>query len=229
MATLSSLLGTAYSTQGLQGRQGLQGLLGSGTQGSQGIQGQQGIQGSQGLQGLQGSGSQGSQGIQGSQSVQGLQGTAAAGSVFWTTINKVNDTTRTANTTLTADPDLQFSLAANTKYVIRIEVWFDTTAAGDFKYGFNGPAIGAGIIRMHRRAVLPNATAFTIATTTTAYDTTGVSLTSTGTNGGYIALAGIIQNGATAGTFDFRWAQNTSDAGNTIVRAGSYLEYGVVV
>jgi hypothetical protein len=121
-------------------------------------------------------------------------------------------------------------MAANTKYVIRIEVWFDTTAAGDFKYGFNGPAIGAGLIRMHRRAIIAGAAAFTVSAVATAYDpTTGIALAGTGTNGGYIGLSGIVQNGATAGTFDFRWAQNASDAGNTIVRAGSYLEYAVVV
>jgi hypothetical protein len=150
-------------------------------------------------------------------------------STFWTTIDKISDETRTANATLTADSALQFSMAANTKYVIRIEVWFDTTAAGDFKYGFNGPAIGAGLIRMHRRAIIAGAAAFTVSAVATAYDpTTGIGLAGTGTTGGYIALSGIVQNGATAGTFDFRWSQNTSDAGNTIVRAGSYLEYGVV-
>jgi hypothetical protein len=72
MATLSSLLGTAYSTQGLQGIQGRQGLQGpagtvQGTQGLQGLQGlsNQGLQGRQGLQGLSNQGLQGLQGILG--------------------------------------------------------------------------------------------------------------------------------------------------------------------
>jgi len=210
MSTLSGILGSTF--QGLQGTQGIQGI--------QGITGT----GSQGIQGITGTGIQGIQGIQGTQGIQGVQGISV-----WTTIDKVNDTTRTASTTLTADPDLQFSMAANTKYAIRIEVWYDTTAAGDFKYGFNGPAIGAGVIRMSRYAIIAGATAFTVSAVATAYDpTTGISLAGTGTNGGYIALHGLIQNGATAGTFDFRWSQNTSDAGNTIVRGGSYLEYAVV-
>jgi hypothetical protein len=82
MATLSSILGSAYEgAQGLTGVQGVQGVQGvlnnfQGTQGVQGVQGLQGHQGLQGIQGLQGTqGLQGIQGLQGRQGTQGLQGT----------------------------------------------------------------------------------------------------------------------------------------------------------
>jgi hypothetical protein len=41
----------------------------------------------------------------------------------------------------------------------------------------------------------------------------------------YLSIEGMITVGGAGGTLAFNWAQNTSDAGNTIVRAGSYLEY----
>lgn len=62
----------------------------------------------------------------------------------------------------------------------------------------------------------------------TAFSAADLTLTGTGTNGGFVMLSGVVHNGANAGTFSFQWAQNTSDGTATVVRAGSYLEYSVV-
>jgi hypothetical protein len=118
-------------------------------------------------------------------------------------------------------------MAANATYTIRIYVWYNTGANGDFKYGFNGSA-AATQIRMHRVAQIAGAAAYTIGTLATAYDTTGQGLAGTGTDG-WIHLHGVIVNGASSSTFNFTWAQNTSNATTTQVYAGSYLEYTAVV
>ena len=116
-------------------------------------------------------------------------------------------------------------MAANTTYIIRIHVWYNTPAADDFKYGFNGSA-AATQIRMHRVAQIAGATAFTVSAIATAYDTTGVSLAGAGTDG-YVHLHGVIINGASSSTFSFTWSKVTTSANNTTVYAGSYLEYAV--
>lgn len=144
----------------------------------------------------------------------------------WTTIKKLSDQSVSATTALTNDNALTFTMAANAEYVIRIHVWYNTAANADFKYGFNGSA-AATRIRMHRVAQIAGATAFTVSLIATAYDTTGVALAGAGTDG-YITLHGIIRNGAAASTFNFSWAQNTSQGTNTTVYSGSYLEYAVV-
>jgi hypothetical protein len=51
------------------------------------------------------------------------------------------------------------------------------------------------------------------------------SLTGTGTTGGFVQFMSILHNGANAGYFRLQWAQNTSDAGNTTVLSGSYIDY----
>ena len=148
---------------------------------------------------------------------------------IWTVVDKVNDESRTSNTTLTADSALAFSMAASTKYMIRVELWFNTGATGDFKVGFTGPAIGTGIIAMTREHIVVAATALSSISVATAYDTTGVAVTSTSGGTGYVRMSGLVQNGANAGNFQITWAQNTPDTTATIVRAGSRLEYMIPV
>jgi len=151
---------------------------------------------------------------------------ADGASSAWTTLEKTADQTKTATTTLGADTILQFPMTANTKYTIRMEVWFDTTAAGDFKWRHAGPT-SPTLVRLRRQWIIPGGTAFAGIAVDTAFSAADLTLTGTGTNGGFIMLSGVVHTGANAGTFSFQWAQNSSDAGNTIVRAGSYIDYAV--
>jgi hypothetical protein len=105
-------------------------------------------------------------------------------------------------------------------------VWYNTPAADDFKYGFNG-STAATQIRMHRIAQIAGATAYTISALATAYDTTGINLAGTGTDG-FVHLHGVIVNGASSSNFRFSWSKVTTSANNTTVYAGSYLEYAVI-
>jgi hypothetical protein len=146
----------------------------------------------------------------------------------WTTVKKVSDEAKSANTTLANDAALSFPMAASTKYHVRLKVFFDTTANADFKYALTGPT-SPTLVRVHRRHSPPSAAAGTDNETTVvdATITGSTSITTpTGTTGGWVEMDAIVHNGANAGTFAFQWAQDTSDGiGSTTVRAGSYLEY----
>lgn len=143
-------------------------------------------------------------------------------------ISKTADTSRSSNTTLTADPDLQFSMAANWSGVIEIWALYDpgTTGIGsaDFKWDLNGPA-GANYITAY---IVQNAAGNSAPATVgpdTAYNQTHTLGTGGSQLGGLVHVNVYVNNGGTAGTFSFRWAQNTSNGTATKVLKGSYLEY----
>lgn len=138
---------------------------------------------------------------------------------IWNTVWKTADTTRNTNTTTSADPDLQFGMLASTTYAIRIVVKLRSTAAGDFKWGLAGPASPTEVYGAHIAAAqIGNAQTFE------AYPT-NLSLIGSAAGAYVLVIELTVENGANAGTFSFDWAQNTSDAGPTAVKAGSYIEY----
>lgn len=140
----------------------------------------------------------------------------------WAVAAKTADTTRSTTTTVTDDPHLKFRMEASTTYRIRGIIFFDTGATADFKFSLSGPA-SPTLVRIMRIQDAAGA-----APTTVAVDTSypaNISLTGSGTDGGFVEFEALVQNGSTAGNFAFGWAQDTSDAANTIVRKGSYLEY----
>ncbi len=140
----------------------------------------------------------------------------------WIPVRKYGDETKSSNNTHADDGSLFFDAEASKKYAFRLNVFFDTTAAADFKYQIQGPS-SPTIIRYLTRDVAPAATAMTVAVQTAF--AASVSVLSASTNGGFVEISGILHNGTTAGRVSFQWAQNTSDASNTTVRAGSWLEW----
>lgn len=141
----------------------------------------------------------------------------------WVTVLKTAHETRTSNTTLTNDTDLKGTVQPAGKYIFRARIYADTTAAGDFKFAVSGPASPVGV-RIAHYAIAAGATAFSAIGVETAFGTS-VSVLGTGTNGVFVAIDGEFETNAAGGTVAFQWAQNTSDAGNTRVLAGSYFEF----
>jgi hypothetical protein len=141
----------------------------------------------------------------------------------WHSVKKSSDETIQSDNTLNTDGALVFSTASNTKYHIRGRIYFDTSAAADFKYRFQNSGTTT-LLRGLTIHVVPG-TSTLVPTVETGAPTTTQAVTGTGTNGGYIEFDFILHQGATAGGFSFQWCQNTSDASNTTVRAGSFLEY----
>jgi hypothetical protein len=143
---------------------------------------------------------------------------------IWNVVKKVADQTKTANITIANDTELSFAMAPSTKYQVRGTILFDTGATGDFKWRHVGPA-SPTLVRLFRQWIIPGTAVFAGMTVDTAFSAADLALAGAGTTGGLIQLEGAVHNGLNAGNFAFAWAQNTSDATATIVRAGSYLEW----
>lgn len=145
-----------------------------------------------------------------------------ANQLEWVTVKKDSDETVASDSTYSDDSDLKFGAEASSNYAFRLKVFFDTSAAADFKYQIQGPS-SPTLVRMEVKHIIAGGTAYAGQVVQTAF-ATSVAVAGGGTTGGYVEVNGILQN-VTAGVVSFQWAQNTSDASNTTVRAGSYLEW----
>lgn len=146
----------------------------------------------------------------------------------WTLVPKLTDETISADDTLSDDSTLTFSVAANKTYIIRICVQVQSTAAADFKAKFNGPASPTLFTYQLIKNTDITTDAFGIQFADTSYTAATFTFVETSNFNGTFTFNGVLQNGANAGTFAFQWAQNTSNASNTTVKAGSYIEYKLI-
>ena len=140
-----------------------------------------------------------------------------------TRVTKTTSQTKVSDTTLAADTVLKVPIVANTKYYISGAVFWDTGAAEDFKFDFNGPAAPT-LVRVMRWGVLPGGAAVANVAVDTAYNVLAFMNGASG-NGGGILFYAIIHNGVNAGDLEFRWAQNVSGVTSTTVLAGSFIDY----
>lgn len=115
----------------------------------------------------------------------------------------------TANITPADDTVLVLPVQANSRYVLRIIPIWENAGAGDFRWGLKGPT---------------GATAQDGDALTTPTDIgSGGSVDSVTTDNGMILRTYHIVTGATHGDLTFQWAQKTSDAGATVLKAGSCM------
>jgi hypothetical protein len=139
----------------------------------------------------------------------------------WKPVVKGTDETVSGSATLQDDDELTFAVAASTKYRFRGTIFVSTTAAADFKMQFTGPASPTLVIADVRVAtnnlgiIDTLTTAFSTVVSTDTFDSTTLAIT----------FEGILHNSTNAGSVTLQWSQATSDASNTTVHAGSYLEY----
>ena len=139
-------------------------------------------------------------------------------------VYKAADETITADATLNSDATLRFTCAASKNYVFSAHIFYESATAADFRFGMTGPTSPTKFSVLWHH-VTPETAVTNVFGRWTAYETTGEIITHTAnTAGGHIKLSGLIQNGSNAGTLIFTWAQGTSNAGNTTVLAGSWLE-----
>ncbi len=156
----------------------------------------------------------------------GTWATPAGGSApHWTTVTQTSDAT-VNNSTTYQNSSLSFSVAANTKYHFKGAAFIDTGATADAKFQFTGPA-SPTVLRIVTSSINAGATAYGNIRVETAYNQSRA-LAGTGTNGAYIEFEGILHNGANAGSLMFQWGANALEAVNTILRAGSYIEYSAI-
>ena len=141
------------------------------------------------------------------------------------TVRKSADQSVTSSTTLVNDTHLKFAVAANETYIFQL--WLFVYAADgtpDIKVTCTGPS-GSTVLWSSSQVIFNAAGS----TTLTSVNTSGVSADLfVDANNRAIQLYGTIANGATAGDLQFQWAQNTSSANSTTVKAGSSI-FGIKV
>ena len=148
----------------------------------------------------------------------------------WTTVKKTSDETRNTTATLASDSTLKAILSASTRYHIRGKVFIKpANATMDYQWAVNysGTVTRMFAHRLHTRTNDPESTdgETTRVTDAGATATIGPMPVIAGTFGvGFFMFDLVIQTNS-SGTFAVQWAQNTSNAGNISVLAGSYLEY----
>jgi hypothetical protein len=145
-------------------------------------------------------------------------------------IRKSADQTRTATTTLADDSALTRAFEANDVVEVEALLWVTSPMSADIKLQLAVPAGSTGIWGA--------ATGFgTGAGTTDGFGKNAafsVSPTNSdvtlGTTGSLqvICLRGVIALGGTAGSITVRWAQGTSDAGDTVVKQNSLLKTRII-
>lgn|SRR3990167_1407548 len=153
----------------------------------------------------------------------------AATTSTWTTVFKETSESRTSADTRAADSELFVTMAANTTYIIRSSIVASALAGGpNINYRITGPAsptLLSIVVRTMQNTIG--------ATRKNAYDTSDVSV-ATNTDGDItnieqteFVIDAIVENGTTAGDFNFEWTSSNATWAIT-VHAGSYMEYHVL-
>lgn len=132
--------------------------------------------------------------------------------------------TQTVNNsaTLVSDSQLFVTVAANTNYLFRGRVLFTSGTTPDIKFGFSYPTLATATY-----------TLFGIASGGTTLGAFHQDQTSVAALEGGTAISCTMEGswsiGANPGTVQLQWAQNTQNASNTQVLAGSFIELVQVV
>jgi hypothetical protein len=150
----------------------------------------------------------------------------------WTTVFRTTDNSVISNATLANDGQLQFTMAANTKYRIRASISLLNGSGGGAQIGFVGPASPSVV--SYNCISNVGGTSSVISSffinpyySTTAYPASPLAWSGSGTSF-WLTYDIYVSNGPSSGTFAFQFAQNTSSATASVLRAGSYLDYAIV-
>lgn len=135
---------------------------------------------------------------------------SASGTGNSRTVRKTADQSVTSSTTLVNDSHLVLSVVANATYTLFLMCVFSGGTTGDIKFSWGVPS--GTVLRWVDQT----------GTSGLAADLDVYSAPGGTTQVGFQIWATVVTSG-TAGNIQFRWAQNTSDATATIVRANSHL------
>ncbi len=141
----------------------------------------------------------------------------------WRTINKLVGETKASTTVVTTDAVLFFPMLNGKSYRFDLSIiLWAATATPDFKYSLTGPTTVASIdFIVATITSLGGTPAFTGSVSTAL--PTNVAILNNGAVGG-LRIEGGFQPTAT-GSFDFQWAQSTSDPALTYVLSNSYFRF----
>lgn len=142
-------------------------------------------------------------------------------------VRKTADETVTSSTVLQDDDELRYALLANDVVAFEAVLFVVSTSTGDFKAAFTVPA-GATLLW-----------SFTASFDTASGDLDQPSAAITASGGSQVfelssanttllTIKGMVVNGGTAGNLQLQWAQSSSTANPTTVKANSYLRIAKV-
>lgn len=150
--------------------------------------------------------------------------TLSAGATFASTstlnnfiyAKQTSDLTKNSNTTLSDLTGLAFAVGASETWAFEFVMKGQSNTTADFKFTLTGPSA-------------PTAVWFGVAVSSDLPTTAAVTAFSSAVAAGganteeLIVIRGLLRNGSNAGTVQAQMAQNTSDAGTTVIRAESYV------
>lgn len=148
---------------------------------------------------------------------------SGGGAAEFTVIDKAATETVNNSTTLQSDDDFLFTVAANTDYLVEMQLRLATSAAADWKFAWTLAGmtwdgtfedtlqIGSGV-NLHGREAITSAGA--------------IAVLASGALAAYLWRGQfIIHSGVTGGTLNFQWAQQTTEVSNTTVLKNSQMRY----
>ncbi|GAA4849802.1 hypothetical protein GCM10023403_10760 [Pseudonocardia benzenivorans] len=136
---------------------------------------------------------------------------------------KTTDKTANASTTLSDDPQLSLPVLASTTYLLSALLIWSTGTGPDAKFGLTVPAGCTWQVAPFGIPTSVTATAGSIETA--VFTASGIPLGGVAAGTKTAALVtGTVVVGGTAGTVTISWAQNTSNASNTVLYTGSSLQ-----
>jgi len=139
-------------------------------------------------------------------------------------IKAANETVN-GSATLQNDDALVLTVVASAKYILDAYVIYDSGTTPDFKCAWVGPSGATLQWSVGGLAAASSAVSGSVVLAVAAIGDAGVQAVGGAGAGTPVAaiIRGLLTVSTTAGTLQFRWAQNTSDASDTIVVAGSYM------
>lgn len=150
--------------------------------------------------------------------------TAAKLNGLLTTVVKLATESVTNSAAMQDDDELAAPVLANATYRVQLMLLYDAPAAGDIQIGWSGPS-GATLTWTPGGAATSEGTPFALASMNLQTRTISeiAAIGGSSSNGVMADVTGTLIVGGTAGTLQFRWAQNTANATATNVRASSHL------
>ena len=143
------------------------------------------------------------------------------GGAAWTTIVKASDTSRASTTTVSADPELQFTATNGAIYEVEIiPIYASPLGAGtpDFRFGFCEDGTNRGQVFGFSLNVSDTVATFTIGASTASLAAAGTAAAQRS----FKIWANYVGGGGTA---SLQWAQQTSNTNPTTLYTGSVLRY----
>ena len=132
----------------------------------------------------------------------------------------VQESDQTINSQTTfQNTELTFAVAANEVFQFEGVLLYVTDTTPDIKFTAAGPTGAVGAFGMRHSTATSTPEVDVLALGSSAVYVSG------GANSSMSQFWGAIHNGANAGNLTIQFAQNTSDAANTTVYAGSYLKW----